>query len=74
MRESNVAASIVRADMWRAAKPRTVHGDFEDNLALVAAEKESPTLLVTNDEQLIRHAAVATFTPTDALATLKARR
>lgn len=72
MRESTVAASIVRADMRRAAKPRTVHGDFEDNLALVAAEKESPMLLATNDEQLIKHATVATFTPTDALAALKA--
>lgn len=63
MRENTVAASIVRADMWRAAKPRTVHADFEDNLALV-----------TNDEQLIKHVTVATFTPTDALAALKAIR
>lgn len=74
MRENTVAASIVRADMWRVAKPRTVHGDFEDNLALVAAEKESPMPLVANDEQLIKHVTVATFTPTDALAALKAIR
>ena len=72
MRENAVAVDIGHADVWFAAKLRTVHNDFEDNLILAAAEKAKPTFLVTNDEQLIKHATVAALTPTDALAALKA--
>ena len=71
MRENAFAASIGQADVWYAAKLRSVHEDFEDNLVLAAAERVRATYLVTSDEQLLRHATVAALTPEKALAALK---
>ena len=73
MRENAFAVSIGQTDVWYAAKMRSVHNDFEDNLVLAAAEKANATYLVTNDEQLIKHAPIAALTPHDALVYLKAR-
>lgn len=73
MRENAFAVSIGQADVWYAAKMRPVHGDFEDNLVLAAAEQAKATFLVTNDQQLIAHAPVAALTPGDALKALRAR-
>ena len=52
---------------------RSVHGDFEDNLVLAAAERANATYLVTNDEQLIKHAPVTALTPHAALVYLRAK-
>ncbi len=60
-----------QADIWYAEKLRGVHDDFEDNLVLAAAERVKATYLVTSDEQLLKHATVATLTPERALAALK---
>ena len=73
MRENAFAVSIGQADVWYAAKMRPVHGDFEDNLVLAAADQAKATFLVTNDQQLITHAPVAALTPGDALKALQAR-
>lgn len=73
MRENAYAVSIGQTDVWYAAKMRSMHGDFEDNLVLAAAERAKATLLVTNNQQLIAHAPVAALTPTDALAALQTR-
>lgn len=73
MRENAFAVSIGQADVWFAVKTRPMHGDFEDNLVLAAAERAKASLLVTNDQQLIAHAPVAALTPADALKTLQAR-
>ena len=73
MRENAFAVSIGQADVWYAAKMRPVHGDFEDNLVLAAADQAKATFLVTNDQQLIAHAPVAALTPGDALKALQAR-
>lgn len=67
------ATQAAQADVWYAAKMRTVHDDFEDNLVLAAADQAKATLLVTNDQQLIAHAPVAALTPGNALKTLQAR-
>lgn len=60
------------ADLWLAKKYRGLHRDFEDNLVLAAAERAHADLVVTNDEQLIRHAPVAAIRPQDLLALLAA--
>lgn len=73
MRENAFAISIGQSDVWYAAKMRGVHGDFEDNLVLAAAERANATYLVTNDEQLIKHAPVTALTPHDALVYLRAK-
>lgn len=58
-------------DAIMASKNRTVHGDYEDNLVVACAVRTSARLLVTNDEQLIRHSPVATMSASDALALLE---
>lgn len=73
MRENAFAISIGQTDVWYAAKMRNIHNDFEDNLVLAAAERANATYLVTNDEQLIKHASIAALTPRDALAYLQSK-
>lgn len=60
------------ADMWLAKKYRGLHRDFEDNLVLAAAERTHADLVVTNDEELLKHAPVAAITPQDLVALLEA--
>lgn len=60
------------SDLWLAKKYRGLHRDFEDNLVLAAAERAHADLVVTNDEQLIRHAPVAAVTPHGLLTLLAA--
>lgn len=55
-------------DVWIALKLRAVHGDFEDDLVIAAAQRAKATYLVTSDERLIRHAPVAVLAPADAYA------
>lgn len=71
MRENAFAISVGQADVWHATKLRAVHGDFENNLVLAAAERADATYLVTSDEQLLKHATVAALAPEKALAALK---
>lgn len=49
-----------------AAKSRSIHGDYEDNLVVACTKRTKALLLVTNDQQLIRHSSVAALTPEDA--------
>lgn len=73
MRENAFAVSIGQTDVWYAAKMRNIHSDFEDNLVLAATERANATYLITNDEQLIKHAPVTALTPHDALMFLRAK-
>ncbi len=72
MRERATAVGADESDLWKACALRNVHNDLEDNLIVAAAQRANATYLVTNDETLIRHAPVATVTPGDALALLRA--
>ena len=54
-----------------AAKNRSVHGDYEDNLVVACAMRTKARWLVTNDRQLIQHCTVAALTPEDACAYLE---
>ena len=59
------------SDVWTARKRKRLHADYEDNLVLAAAERACADLLVTNDEQLLKHAPVAALDLTDAIAYLE---
>lgn len=72
LREEAVAVGADQADMWLACKYRGVHEDFEDNLVIAAAQRSGAAYLVTNDEQLVKHAPVPALGPDDALAALRA--
>ena len=47
------------SDAWLAARHRSIHNDYEDNLVLSAALRINARLLVTNDKALIAHSPVA---------------
>ena len=59
------------SDVWIACKRKHLHADYEDNLVLAAAERSHADLLVTSDEQLLKHAPVAALGLTDAIAYLE---
>ena len=59
------------SDVWLARKRKRLHADYEDNLVLAAAERAHADLLVTSDEQLLRHAPVAAMCVADAMAYLE---
>lgn len=68
-------AAVIRADgadAWLARKYRAVHSDFEDNLVVAAAVRANADFVVTNDEQLLKHAPVATITPAGLIRLLDA--
>ena len=69
-------ATVVLADasdVWLARNHRSVHGDFEDDLIVAAAQRAKVDFLITNDETLLRHAPVAALTAEDAVKVLKSR-
>ena len=69
-------ATVVTADasdVWLARQHRPVHGDFEDDLVVAAAQRAKADFLVTNDEQLLRHAPVAALSVEDALKVIESR-
>lgn len=72
MRENATAVGADESDLWLACAYRGIHADLEDNLVIAAARRADATYLVTNDDQLIRHAPVAALSPADALAVLEA--
>ncbi len=49
-----------------------LHDDYEDNLVVAAAQRSRADCLVTNDEKLLRHSPVATFSCRDAAIYLRA--
>ncbi len=59
------------SDALIAAKQRSLHSDYEDNLVVCTAMRVDARLLVTNDAALAKHASVATMTAEDALAYIK---
>ena len=72
MRENAVAVGADESDAWLACKYRRLSEDLEDNFVLVAAERANADFIVTNDEQLIRKATVAAYSPEDAVRYLEA--
>lgn len=68
MRELGTAVGCDMSDVWFACKQRSIHGDYEDDLFLAAAQRSKTTLLVTSDEKLLRHCPVAALDVKDALA------
>ena len=71
MAELATAIGCDQSDVWLARKRKRLHHDFEDNLVLSAAERAHVDLLVTNDDQMRRHAPVAAMGVADALAYLE---
>lgn len=68
-------ATVVTADasdVWLARTHRQVHADFEDDLVVAAAQRAKADFLITNDEQLLRHAPVAALSVADAIKVLDA--
>lgn len=70
--ESATAVACDHSDVWLARKQRAVHGDYEDNLVVAAAQRAGADFLVTNDEKLLRHCPVAALDTRDAVAYLHA--
>ena len=60
------------SDVWLARTHRQVHADFEDNLVVAAAQRAKADFLITNDEQLLKHAPVAALSVADAIKVLEA--
>lgn len=57
--------------VWLASKQRSIHHDYEDNLVVAAALRSKVDILVTNDEKLRRHSAVAALSVEDACKLLE---
>lgn len=66
MEEIATAVGIDSFDIHLAAKYRSVHRDFEDNLAVAAVQRAQADLLVTNNRQLIGNAPVAALSAVEA--------
>ena len=64
MRENAFAVSIGQTDVWYAAKMRSVHNDFEDNLVLAAAEQANAIPPATWARHRQKAAASPCCTPT----------
>lgn len=58
IQELACAVGCDESDVWLSSKLKSVHGDFEDNLLLVAAARAQGCYLVTEDERLRAHAHV----------------
>lgn len=70
MQNISTAVGCDQSDVWLAQKQRRLHGDYEDNLIIAAALRAKASLLVTNDEQLLKHCPVAALSAADALKLL----
>lgn len=68
LRELGTAVDCDLSDVWLACKHRPIHGDYEDDLILAAVQRVGSTMLVTNDEKLLRHCPMAALDVKDALA------
>lgn len=74
MSDIATAVGCDQSDVWLARNTRRLHADYEDDLILAAARRAGADLLVTSDEQLLRHAPVAALDVPDALAYLDSRQ
>lgn len=61
-----------RAEYREACLLKPLHPDFEDNLIVSCAKHFGADVLVTSDDQLIRHAPIACLTPRDATLAIRA--
>ena len=59
------------SDVWLAGTYRELHRDFEDNLIAAAATRCGADILVTNDEQFLRHCPVRAMDVADTLTYLR---
>lgn len=71
MCEIATAVGVDDGDVWLARKYKSLTGDLEDNLVLVAAQRAKADFLVTSDHALIQRATVAALTPADMLTVLE---
>lgn len=71
IRSIATGVGVDESDAWLACKMRSLHGDFEDNLVIAAAQRAESTYVVTSDKSLISHAPVVALQPKDALEALK---
>lgn len=67
MMECSAPIGADLSDAWHASKLRRIHGDFEDDLIIAAAQRANCDYLVTNDKRLLGHAPVAALSCKDAL-------
>ena len=67
MTEVAAAAPLSIAECDMAWMLRNMHGDFEDNLVIAAAETCNADYVVTNDVELSKHFAPVCITPEQAL-------
>ncbi|HQE70750.1 MAG TPA: hypothetical protein PK071_06495 [Atopobiaceae bacterium] len=63
MQEHGTPVGSSPADLWLASKLQDDHAEIEDDLIVAACMRIKADYLVTNDEQLMRHAPVAAVTP-----------
>lgn len=61
------------ADATIAVKHRSIHDDYEDDLLIAAAMRMNADLLVTSDQDLLKHSPVAALSPQDATRWLENR-
>lgn len=66
-------SNVGKGEVLGAKTLRFLHGDFEDDLILASAQSLSVDLLVSSDQNLLRHAPVACLTPQDACLLLDQR-
>ena len=59
------------AESLQALVFRPLHGDFEDDLVAATALSANVDFLVSNDEELIKHAPIACLSSSDALSLVK---
>ena len=59
------AVGADRSDVWTAIRQRGIHRDLEDNMIVAASMRAGASVLVTNDERLLRHCMVAAHTAED---------
>lgn len=70
MLEFATVVGVDHGDAYVATKYKSVHGDFEDDLVIAAAQRADVDFLVTNDLRLQKHSSVQAFTPIEAIAYL----
>lgn len=72
MTEIATAVGCDTSDVWLARKQRNIHGDYEDNLVIAAAQRAQADFLVTGDKALLQHCPVVALDVEDMIAYLEA--
>ena len=68
MREMATLVPVDCSDLRFAQRFHSIHGNFGDDLVLVAARRFRADYLVTSDRKLLRKSSVAALSPEDMLA------